>query len=82
MSRPRCPDFGKAPSVCAGVLVECGFLTNPDEAKRLSKEDYRQQLAEELAAAIVTCHSLASKSEFKSAKNETVREMTGVSPHS
>jgi hypothetical protein len=82
MSRPRCPDFGKAPSVCAGVLVECGFLTNPDEAKRLSKEDYRQQLAEALAAGIVTYHSLASKSEFKSAKNEAVSEMTGVSLHS
>jgi N-acetylmuramoyl-L-alanine amidase len=82
MSRQRCPDFGKAPSVCAGVLLECGFLTNPDEAKRLSKEDYRQQLAEALAAGIVTYHSLASKSEFESAKNEAVSEMTGVSLHS
>ena len=82
MSSLRCPDFGKAPSICAGVLVECGFLKNPDEAKRLSKEDYRRQLAEELAPGIVTCHSLAGKSEFKSAKNETVSEMTGVSLHS
>jgi N-acetylmuramoyl-L-alanine amidase len=61
------------------VLVECGFLTNPDEAKRLSKTEYRQLLAEALAAGIVSYHSLVSKSELKAATNEGVRDVSGVS---
>ena len=34
------------------VLVECGFLTNPNEAAYISKSSYRQKLAEEIAAGI------------------------------
>jgi len=34
------------------VLVECGFLTNPNEAAYISKSAYRQKLAEEIAAGI------------------------------
>ena len=35
------------------VLVECGFLTNPTEAARLSDSGLRQRLARAIAAAIV-----------------------------
>ncbi len=34
------------------VLVECGFLSNPEEAERLASKDYRQQLALALFLAI------------------------------
>ncbi|MCU0231900.1 MAG: N-acetylmuramoyl-L-alanine amidase [Acidobacteria bacterium] len=34
------------------VLVELGFLTNPDEEKRLADGEYRRKLAEALAAAL------------------------------
>lgn len=35
------------------VLVECGFLSNPAEAARLSEEGYQQQLALVLFSAVV-----------------------------
>ena len=28
------------------VIVECGFLSNPEEARRLQSEEYQQKLAE------------------------------------
>jgi N-acetylmuramoyl-L-alanine amidase len=34
------------------VLVECGFLTNPNEAAYISNSSYRQKLAEEIAAGV------------------------------
>jgi len=34
------------------VLVECGFLTNPNEAAYISTSSYRQKLAEEIAAGV------------------------------
>lgn len=35
-----------------GVLVECGFLTNPTEARYASNPSYRQRLAEAIARGI------------------------------
>ncbi len=37
---------------CPAVLVECGFLSNPEEAARLGSEDYQKELALLLFAAI------------------------------
>lgn len=34
------------------VLVECGFLSNPDELKRLTEEDYQKRLAEAIYTGI------------------------------
>ncbi len=34
------------------VLVELGFLTNPEEEKRLADGEYRRKLSEALAAAL------------------------------
>jgi len=34
------------------VLVECGFLTNPSEARLAQTDDYRQKLAEQIARGI------------------------------
>jgi N-acetylmuramoyl-L-alanine amidase len=35
------------------VLVECGFLTNPDEARLALRADYREKLARYIASAII-----------------------------
>lgn len=36
------------------VLVECGFLTNDEEAKKLKDEEYQESLAEGIAQGILT----------------------------
>lgn len=35
------------------VIVECGFLTNPDEAAKLQTEEYQKQVAEAIADGIL-----------------------------
>jgi N-acetylmuramoyl-L-alanine amidase len=35
------------------VLVECGFLTNPSEAQLALTSEYRQRIAEQIAAGII-----------------------------
>ncbi len=42
------------------VLVECGFLTNPNEASYVQNASYRQKLAEEIAAGVRSRGSVAS----------------------
>jgi N-acetylmuramoyl-L-alanine amidase len=37
---------------CPGALVESGFLSNEDEARKISTAAYRQQIAQALAAGI------------------------------
>ena len=37
---------------CPGVLVECGYLSNEMEARRLATPAFRQQIAEALAAGL------------------------------
>ncbi len=39
-------------ATCPAVLVELGFLSNPDEEKLLASPDHRRRLAEALTAAI------------------------------
>lgn len=38
---------------CPAVLVECGFLSNPEEADRLRDETYQNALAKEISIAIL-----------------------------
>ena len=35
------------------VLVECGFLSNPDERKKLSTDEYRKELASVIYSSVV-----------------------------
>ena len=42
---------------CPGILVETAFLSNPEEARKVATEAYRQSLAQNLAAAIATYES-------------------------
>lgn len=37
---------------CPAVLIECGFLTSDSEARKIATPEYRQKLAEALAAGI------------------------------
>ena len=37
---------------CPAILIECGFISNTEECELLSTEEYRQSLAELIAAAI------------------------------
>lgn len=39
-------------SPCTTVIVECGFLTNPDEAEALQTEEYQKKAAEAIAQGI------------------------------
>lgn len=35
------------------IIVECGFLTNPDEATKLTQEDYQDKLAQAICEGVV-----------------------------
>lgn len=48
--------FKNAPQPC--VLVECGFLSNPDEAKKLVNDEYQKQIAFTLVQSICEYYSL------------------------
>lgn len=37
------------------LIIECGFLSNPEEAQMLALEDYQQELAEAIADGIAAC---------------------------
>ena len=39
---------------CPAILIECGFLTNPEEEALLRDEDYQRRLAAVIAAAWLT----------------------------
>ncbi len=49
------------------IIVECGFLTNPDEAAKLTQEDYQDQLAQSICEGVVKWLSGDAESE---AENE------------
>ena len=40
-------------SVCPAVIVECGFLSNPEEAGKLTDEEYQQRMASAIAKAVI-----------------------------
>ena len=35
------------------IITECGFLTNPEEAEKLTNEDYQNQLAQAICEGII-----------------------------
>ncbi len=58
-NRRRCKPVAKSVYLmnqiqCTGILVECGFLSNPDESARLQDSSYQKKLAAALAAALTT----------------------------
>ena len=45
---------------CPAILIECGFLTNPEEEALLRDDSYQRQLAAVIAAAWLTAGETAS----------------------
>ncbi len=43
-------------SICPGVIVECGFLSCPEETALLSSEEYQQKIASAISDAIEQCY--------------------------
>ena len=48
---------------CPIVIVECGFLSNPQEAERLSDADYQDRIAWCLSQGILKYRAEQEKSE-------------------
>lgn len=48
-----CGYFVLRKSAIPAVLAECGFLTNPDEARLILRATFRQRIAEAIAQAII-----------------------------
>ena len=38
---------------CPAVIVECGFLSNREEARKLSEEEYQNRVAKAIAEGII-----------------------------
>jgi N-acetylmuramoyl-L-alanine amidase len=59
------------------VLVECGFLTNPTEARYAQITAYRQQLAQQIARGILARPALATRTSYT---NRSSRVDVGLQP--
>ena len=59
------------------VLVECGFLTNPNEAQYAQTIAYRQKLAQEIARGILNRPALAARTSYT---NRSSRVDVGLQP--
>ena len=46
----------------ANVIVECGFLSNPEEDARLNTEEYQKKLADAIAKGVEEYYKIQSKS--------------------
>ncbi len=56
--KPKPTDFNLVEhSPCPTVLIECGFLTNPNECQLLQSPTYQQILAYHIATAVIKEHS-------------------------
>jgi len=56
--KPKPTDFNLVEhSPCPAVLIECGFLTNPNECQLLQSPTYQQILAYHIATAVIKEHS-------------------------
>lgn len=56
-----------------GVLVECGFLSNTEEAEKLAKNDYQQKIADSLARSIKQYFDEYGDNNMKSEDNSTFK---------
>ena len=44
----------------SGVLIECGFLTNAEECKKLSEKEYQKQLSLAIVCGIIEYKEMIS----------------------
>lgn len=50
------------------IIVECGFLTNPEEAARLTQEEYQDQIAQAICEGVVKWLSGGAEGEADTEK--------------
>ena len=62
------------------VLVECGFLTNPNEAQYVQSATYRQKLAEEIARGVRSRGSVANSRVINAPASENLAQEAGPVP--
>lgn len=61
-------------SNCPGVIVECGFLSNPEEALKLTDQKYQEKIAEAIAKAC--------EEEFQDKEQSGQAHFISPTPHS
>ena len=44
---------------CPAILIECGFLTNPEEEARLRSDSYQKKIAAGISSALLTLSEIA-----------------------
>ena len=49
-------------ATCPAVLIECGFLSNPDEASRFATAEYRDEVASNISYSIMEFLKITDKS--------------------
>ena len=66
---------------CPAVLVECGFLSNPEECTRLATEEYQKQLSLSIALSILSyCQNYEKTSQKQLDFSENLLYNEGVDP--
>lgn len=55
---------------CPGVLVECGFISNPSEGLLVSTAGYRERVAQALTDAIIAYSNFGGEGESSSAEGD------------
>ncbi len=58
-------------SAGVAIIVECGFLSNPQEAQLLASGDYQKKVAETVANGIINYLKAADSSEGQSSAEVT-----------
>ncbi|HMO52538.1 MAG TPA: N-acetylmuramoyl-L-alanine amidase [Kiritimatiellia bacterium] len=54
-------------AACPSVLIECGFLSHPEEEKKMMTEAYREELARGIARGILNYVNLARRAQRETA---------------
>jgi N-acetylmuramoyl-L-alanine amidase len=63
---------------CPAVLVEGGYLSNPQEARRIADPAYRQKLAEAVAQALVEKPELAGQAPTTVSQRAEIRPQSSA----
>ena len=68
---------------CPGVLIECGFISNPQEAKTLLQESYQKKLIQGICEGIQQCNvnrKLPARTSITVPKS-SIKKAQGINKH-